>query len=114
MDDKIKLALEYYNTKTKQMNYAGANLPLILMRNKEIISYSPDNMPVGTYITMKPFKNNFIDIQKDDSVYLFTDGITDQFGGSKNQKFAFHRLKKVLTENAEEPLFIQKEQLKKK
>ena len=112
-NDGFDTAICIFNTKTKKLNYAGANLPLILMRNKEIISYSPDNMPVGTYITMKPFKNNFIDIQKDDSFYLFTDGITDQFGGSKNQKFSFHRLKKVLTENAEEPLFIQKEQFKK-
>lgn len=112
-NDGFDTAICIFNTKTNQLNYAGANLPLILMRNKEIISYSPDNMPIGTYITMKPFKNNFIDILEDDIIFLYTDGITDQFGGIKNQKFSFHRLKNVLTKNAEEPLFIQKEQLKK-
>lgn len=112
-NDGFDTAICIFNTKTKKINYAGANLPLILMRNKKIIFYSPDNMPIGTYISMKPFKNNFIDILKDDIIYLYTDGITDQFGGTKNQKFSFHRLKNVLTKNAEEPLFIQKEQLKK-
>ena len=112
-NDGFDVAICIFNPEKKRINYAGANLPLLLMRNKEIISYAPDNMPVGTYITMKSFKNNYIEIQENDIVYLYTDGITDQFGGVKNQKFSFHRLKRVLTNNADEPLFIQKEQLKK-
>ncbi|NOZ33676.1 MAG: SpoIIE family protein phosphatase [Chlorobi bacterium] len=112
-NDGFDVAICIFDSQTKQLNYAGANLPLILMKQKEIISYSPDNMPVGTYITMKPFKNNYIDISKDDTFYLFTDGVTDQFGGEKDQKFSFHRLKKILTDNSDEPMFIQKEQFKK-
>ncbi len=112
-NDGFDTAICIFNTETKQLNYAGANLPLILMRDKKITSYSPDDMPVGTYITMSSFKNNYIDIQENDTLYLFTDGITDQFGGSKNQKFSFRRLKDILVKNAEEPMFIQKEQLKK-
>jgi len=112
-NDGFDAAVCIFDTKKNILSYAGANLPLILLRKKNIISYAPDEMPVGTYITMKPFKNNIINIQEDDILYLFTDGITDQFGGSKNQKFSFHRLKKILTDNADEPLFIQKEQLKK-
>ncbi|MCF6185334.1 MAG: serine/threonine-protein phosphatase, partial [Bacteroidales bacterium] len=112
-NDGFDTAICIFDTETKQLNYAGANLPLILMKQKETISYSPDNMPIGTFITMKPFKNNYIDISENDTLYLFTDGITDQFGGEKDQKFSFHRLKKVLTDNSEEPMFIQKEQFKK-
>ncbi len=112
-NDGFDTAICIYNTEKQEVNYAGANLPLILLRNHDIMSYSPDNMPIGTYITMKPFKNNYIKIRKDDILYMFTDGITDQFGGEKNQKYSFGRLKKTILDNADEPLSVQKEKLKK-
>ncbi len=112
-NDGFDTAICIFDTEKNKLNYAGANVPLVLMQNKNVILYAPDNMPVGTYITMKPFKNNYINIKKNDTIYLFTDGIIDQFGGEKNQKYSFRRLKKVLLENADEPLSIQKEKLKK-
>ena len=51
--------------------------------------------------------------KKGDTVYLFSDGITDQFGGDKNKKFGRSRLMKELTDLAAEPLHRQKEQLEK-
>ena len=112
-NDGFDMALCVINTKTKQLNYAGANLPLIIIRDKEIMSYNPDNMPVGTFISMAPFKNQHINLQGDDIIYMFTDGFTDQFGGERNKKFTFNRLQELLIKNSDQTLSIQKERIKK-
>ena len=112
-NDGFDMALCVINTKTKQLNYAGANLPLIIIRDKEIMSYNPDNMPVGTFISMAPFKNQQINLQGDDIIYMFTDGFTDQFGGERNKKFTFNRLQELLIKNSDQTLSIQKERIKK-
>jgi len=112
-NDGFDISLCVIDTNTKQLNYAGANLPLIIIRNKELLYYQHDNMPVGTFISMPSFKNQYIDLQKNDILYMFTDGIIDQFGGERNKKFTFNRLQELLIRNADQPLSIQKERIKK-
>ena len=112
-NDGFDIAICVINEKTYQINYAGANIPLIIVRDKVTLYYEPDNMPVGTFINMKPFKNNYIQLQKNDSIYMFTDGIIDQFGGNKLQKYSFKRLQNILTKYSDETFSIQKEKIKK-
>ncbi len=50
----------------------------------------------GDYRT--PFTNNEISIEKGDSLYLFTDGYADQFGGPKGKKFMLKNFVKLLCE----------------
>lgn len=47
-----------------------------------------------------------VELQKRDSIYLFSDGFADQFGGEKNKKFKTINLKRLL-------LSIQKESMEK-
>ncbi len=112
-NDGFDMTLCIINTKTRELNYAGANLPLIIIRDNKINYYSPDNMPVGTFISMPPFKNQYLHLQENDTIYLFTDGIIDQFGGNRNKKFTFNRLQELLIKNSEQDLSIQKEKIKK-
>jgi serine phosphatase RsbU (regulator of sigma subunit) len=77
-----------------KLSYAGANNPLVLIRNKEVIKIQADRQPIGTYIRPEDFTNHTLDIQKDDMIYIFTDGFVDQFGGEKGKKY---RLKNLLT-----------------
>lgn len=53
------------------------------------------------------YKKEFY-LSKGDRLYLFTDGITDQFGGEKERKFGQNRLKQLLVETAYQPMKIQK------
>lgn len=112
-NDGFDVSVCIINTKSHQINYAGANIPLVIIRNKTVLYYEPDNMPVGIYIDMKPFKNNYLQLKKDDSIYLFTDGIIDQFGGDKLQKYSFKRLQNILIKHSDESFLIQKEKIKK-
>ncbi|HAW53340.1 MAG TPA: hypothetical protein DCX54_13595, partial [Flavobacteriales bacterium] len=87
--DRIKLELEF----------AGANNPVYIVRNGEIIIYKGDKQPVGAFIKeFKPFTNHEIKIKKGDMVYIFSDGFQDQFGGENRTKFMVGKFKKLLTE----------------
>jgi len=112
-NDGFDVSLTIIDTKTKKLNYAGANLPLLLIRDHNLKFYRPNNMPVGTFISMPSFSNKYFQLEKNDSIYLFTDGIIDQFGGVKNKKFSLQRLQTILLKNSDQAFSIQKERLKK-
>ena len=60
-----------------------------------------------------PFTNHKIEIQKDDAVYIFTDGFADQFGGPKGKKFKYKQLNDMIFAITNKPLEEQKRILEK-
>ena len=68
-----------------------------------------DKMPIGTHIKMNDFTNNNIQLQKNDLIYLFSDGFVDQFGGENNQKFSTKQFNKLLVSIYAKPLNEQKQ-----
>ena len=86
--------------------FAGAQRPLLIIRNNEVIEYKGNRQPIGLGWKMEPFQSHTIELQKGDSIYLFTDGVTDQFGGENAKKFLISRFKKLL-------LSIQSESIEK-
>jgi serine phosphatase RsbU (regulator of sigma subunit) len=80
--------------------FAGANNPLFLVRNGELMHYRADKMPAAIHYRMTPFTLHEIDIMKGDAFYIFTDGYADQFGGPNEKKFMSVQLKeKLMTMN---------------
>jgi serine phosphatase RsbU (regulator of sigma subunit) len=61
-----------------------------------------------------PFTNHRIELQKNDTLFLFTDGYTDQFGGPKQKKMMKKNFKKILLAAANEPAEKQKKILAEK
>ena len=108
--DGMDIALCVYDTQAKCLQYAGAFRPLLLLRRGQLIQYDADRMPIGTQMNVdKPFTNNLIDIETDDVVYLYTDGITDQFGADEDaSKFTAPRLRELIMANRRLPLLQQK------
>lgn len=98
--DGMDLALCKYDYRDKKLWYSGANRPLWIIRNKELIEIKANKQPIGgldgDYRT--PFTNNEIQLQKGDSIYVFTDGYADQFGGQKGKKFMLKNFEKLLLE----------------
>jgi serine phosphatase RsbU (regulator of sigma subunit) len=82
----------------EELIYAGANNPCIVISNNEIIELKPNKQPVGLYEKQEPFTEQKIDLKTVDSIYLFTDGIVDQFGGSDNKKVKVKLFKEWLSE----------------
>ncbi len=92
IQDGMDIAL--CSIKGDKLNYSGAHNPLIVIRDKQVIQIKADRQPIGAHSKPEDFTNHTLDIQKDDMIYIFTDGFVDQFGGEKGKKY---RLKNLLT-----------------
>jgi tetratricopeptide (TPR) repeat protein len=79
-----------------KVKWAGANNPLWYIQNGELKEVTPDKQSVGQNEISKPFTSHCIDLIKDDSFFLLTDGFADQFGGEKGKKFKYKQLKELL------------------
>ncbi|MCU0359653.1 MAG: SpoIIE family protein phosphatase [Bacteroidia bacterium] len=96
--DGMDLALCSYNRTTHILQFAGAFNPMWLIRNKELIEIKADKFPIGNTKQNEnsKFKNHEIVLQKGDTVYVFSDGYCDQFGGPGGKKFKASNLKNLL------------------
>lgn len=116
--DGMDMALCIIDWENARIEYAGANIPLILLRSTpsspdELIEVSPDRMPIGIYEnTTNPFTRQTIPVMSGDSIYMFTDGYCDQFGGPELKKFKKKNLKKFLSEIHTLNMTEQKKKLK--
>jgi serine phosphatase RsbU (regulator of sigma subunit) len=103
------------------MTYAAANNGPLLIHHNTIIELPKDKMPVGKGETLNSFTNYSMELEKGDSLYLFTDGFADQFGGEKarltgsafgqGKKFKYKQLHQTLLSHREKPCTEQKELL---
>jgi len=75
-----------------ELQYAGANNPLWILRDGEMIITKGDKQPVGKFFKSMPFTSHSLKLLKDDIIYVFSDGYQDQFGGEKGKKFKAKQL----------------------
>jgi len=103
--DGMDVAVVCIDHKKMKAEFAGAYNPMYLIRDKELTEYNADRMPIGIHVKGgTDFTNNELDIKKDDTLYIFSDGYVDQFGGDRSKKFMAKRLKDLLVEICLEPL----------
>jgi phosphoserine phosphatase RsbU/P len=112
--DGMDMTLCVFDFKKKKVDFAGANNPMILVRNNTPVKYKGDRFPIGAFVEQKAqnFTNNVIDLKEGDMIYLFSDGYADQFGGPENKKFFTRRFEELLLNIHSRPLAEQKEMLK--
>jgi serine phosphatase RsbU (regulator of sigma subunit) len=118
--DGMDISLCLYNRKTKQLEFAGANNSLWIVRKNEtyeLVEVKADKQPIGRYEYRKAFTNHIMQMQTGDWVYLHTDGYGDQFGGPNidrgGKKFKSNRLKQILTTAGSNPSAEKREELEK-
>lgn len=115
--DGMDIALCIIDKKNNKLQYAGAFNPLFVIRKtedtSELIELKADRMPIGIYYNEKDcFTNQELDIKKGDSLYLFSDGYIDQFGGDPIGKLKIKNFKQLIIELSKEPMEKQRELLK--
>ncbi|MCQ2608195.1 MAG: serine/threonine-protein phosphatase, partial [Bacteroidales bacterium] len=54
-----------------------------------------NKQPIAIYPEMIPFEEICIQLKPGDTLYTFSDGFQDQFGGPKGKKFMIKKLKQV-------------------
>ena len=109
--DGMDAAVYVVNEKKMTLSYAGANTPLVLIRNNEVQVIKPDRMPVGIALVMRPFKTVTMDLQKGDCLYTYSDGFQDQFNCETSVKFQKGRLLDLLLEIHQRTMDEQRELL---
>jgi serine phosphatase RsbU (regulator of sigma subunit) len=95
--DSIDIGLCLIESGSGSLQFAGANRPLIRIRNGELSEYKPDKMTIGIAPQVeKPFTNTIIETQPGDSFYLFSDGFADQFSEATDKKLKYNQFKQIL------------------
>ena len=108
--DGMDIAIYIIDEETQTLQFAGANNPLILIRNNELTHIKGDKMPIGIHLRGElSFTNNVIQIQKGDVIYTFSDGYVDQFGGEDGRKFMIKHFKELLLEIHHKPMSEQRQ-----
>ena len=111
--DGMDIALCVIDMQSKMLQFSGANNPLYLVHRKELQETKADKMPVAYYPNAKDFSSRYIQLQTGDSLYLFSDGFTDQFGGPNGKKFMYKPFRELLMNICERPMAEQKQELEK-
>jgi serine phosphatase RsbU (regulator of sigma subunit)/ligand-binding sensor domain-containing protein len=101
--DKSKMILEF----------AAANNPLYHIRNGNLTEIKGNKFPIGIFIgeELKHFTNHTLELQKGDTIYLFTDGYADQFGGPLGKKFKYNQFKSTILKMQNVNMSMQRETL---
>ncbi|MEZ4938539.1 MAG: SpoIIE family protein phosphatase, partial [Crocinitomicaceae bacterium] len=83
---------------TVKLQYAGANNPLWVIRKgyEHVEEIKANKQPIGKFEHPLPYQTHELMLKKGDTLYIFSDGYADQFGGEKEKKFKTPNLKKLL------------------
>jgi serine phosphatase RsbU (regulator of sigma subunit) len=79
-----------------KLQYAGAHNPLWIIRNGTIIETKANKQPIGQFDNPEPYTTHNFDLEQGDSIYIFSDGYVDQFGGEKGKKFKARAFRELL------------------
>lgn len=110
--DGMDMSLLCHNRTTNTISYSGAQNSILMVRNNDFdfdgqeaeyrgINHSLFKIPaqrqsVGSEYLKEPFYQTNIDLKDGDSIYLYTDGYVDQFGGPHQKKLMHKQFKKLL------------------
>ena len=98
--DGLDISIAIIDKVKQTLNFSSANQSGILYSNGEVIQLKGDRMPIGSFVLEDNFTNLSMSYKKGDSLFLYTDGYADQFGGPRNKKINLTRLRKLIEENA--------------
>jgi len=111
VQDGMDISLCCINTKTKEIQWSGAYNSLWYIQNGEMHEEAADKQPIGKNDKPTQFNTHDLKLQKGDTLYLFSDGFADQFGGPKGKKFNYKQMKELILLNAAKPMEEQKRKL---
>lgn len=107
--DGMDIALCVIDKVGHQMEYAGAFIPLYIVRNGVLTEYHASKIPIdGCLSNTREFGSHDIELNTGDMLFLATDGFADQFGGAKLKKFKRNNLKSLFTAIADKEMHVQK------
>ena len=99
--DGMDIAFCMWDKKRNNLFYSGANRPLYILRENELIEYKPTKVSVGGYVPIdQQYDLNTITLIQGDTIIMSSDGYADQFGGHQEKKITTKAFKRLLKENS--------------
>ena len=107
LKDGMDIGLCVIDRLSEELLYSGAFFPLYILRDNKLIEIKGDRLCVGIEESGE-FMSTRVKLEKEDVVYMFSDGYTDQFGGPNDKKFMYRRFRHLLLAIHKFPLQEQK------
>jgi len=97
-NDGMDMSLCVIDKDKKTIEFAGAKNPLVYIQDGELFHIKGDIHPIGGSQgkSKRTFTKHTISIEKPTTIYLFSDGYSDQFGGPEKKKFMIKNFKELL------------------
>jgi chemotaxis response regulator CheB len=105
IDDGLEMAVCTFKRSENKMQFASARRPLLLVQGNELKKIDSDFMGISVNMPENySYNMSEINLQRDDCIYLFSDGIADQFGGKQGKKFMMKRLTELILSVHKKPM----------
>jgi serine phosphatase RsbU (regulator of sigma subunit) len=128
--DGMDMTIAIIDKQKKELQFAGANSPLFLIRSSSqltgsepgleasmesdgshLFEFKGDRQPIGYYWEENKFTSHRVKLRDHDTLYVFSDGFIDQFGGEGRKKYKVNRFKELLLSLQKESMETQKDML---
>ncbi|WP_044207133.1 7TM diverse intracellular signaling domain-containing protein [Flammeovirga sp. OC4] len=113
LKDGMDMSLIVFDETTKELEYSGARNPLVYSQNGKFEMIKGDRNSIGSTNPKVSFTKHRLKIDSSTTLFMYSDGFQDQFGGPNDRKFGSKRFRKILEENCDFELTLQKEILDK-
>ena len=109
MADGMDIAFCILNKDRKTLQFSGAFNSLVIVQGGEFREYKGDRMPIGIHHGKEtPFTNFIIEVNRGDTLFLFSDGFASQFGGPDGTKYKKSNFKDLLSQICHKPMIEQR------
>lgn len=95
--DGMDVALVRVCCNRKKLSFSGARRPLLFFSNGRPQVYGGSKHSIGESVNPQ-FDTQELDVKRGDKFYVFSDGLTDQFGGERDKKFGSKRIYHLMAE----------------
>jgi ligand-binding sensor domain-containing protein/serine phosphatase RsbU (regulator of sigma subunit) len=113
-NDGMDMVVCEFNLKTRHLRFASAMRPVILIMDGESYYIKGNRSSIGgESANQKFFDDQEYYLKENDAIYLFSDGLSDQFGGPDGKKMKIARLKRTIEQISDLQMDDQKEQVMK-
>lgn len=104
-NEGMDIAICRFNFTSNELQYAGANRPLVYTANHELHLVAADKIGIGgMQYEQRNYFNHVMPFAAFDALYLFTDGYADQFGGPNGKKLMTTKFKETLLQLKEKSM----------
>lgn len=113
VNDGMEVTICVFNDRQpNQITYACAGSRFLVYEKNEFTMFKGDNKHIGDIeAQFEAYSTHYSNFSTDFSLFLFTDGFQDQFGGSNDKKYSFRRLLELFESNIFLPLSEQRKMI---